>query len=53
MIELNNFQMLEGAKNVMEVSAGIKRGEKLLIVTDTERFQVAEYFIFAAEQKKN
>jgi len=52
MIELNNFQMLEGAKNVMEVSAGIKRGEKLLIVTDTERFQVAEYFIFAAEQKK-
>lgn len=51
MIELNNFQMLEGAKNVIEVSAGIKKGEKLLIVTDTDRFQVAEYFIFAAEQK--
>jgi len=50
-IELNNLEMLEGAKNVIEVSAGIKSGERLLIVTDTNKFEVAEFFTFVAEEK--
>ena len=51
-MDLSCLEMLDGARNVLMVSAGIKKGVKLLIITDTKKFSVAEFFIFVAEVKK-
>jgi len=50
-MDLSYFEMLKGAKNIIEVSAGIKKNEELLIVTDTNKFQIAELIAIAAQEK--
>lgn len=51
-MDLSYFEMLKGARNIINVSAGIKKGEQLLIVTDTNKFEVAELIALAAQEKE-
>jgi len=44
--------MIEGAKNIINVSAGIKKNEHLLIVTDNNKLEIAEILAFAAKEKE-
>lgn len=39
---MKNLEMLEGARNIVKVTAGLKPGEHALIVTDTTKLNVAE-----------
>ena len=50
-MDLSYFEMLKGARNVINLSAGIKKEEQLLIVTDTNKFEVAELLALAAQEK--
>jgi len=51
-MDLSYFEMLKGARNIINVSAGIKKGEQLLIVTDTKKFEIAELIALAAQEKE-
>ena len=51
-MDLSYFEMLKGARNIINVSAGIRKGEQLLIVTDTNKFEVAELIALAAQEKE-
>ncbi|MEW5867597.1 MAG: aminopeptidase [Bacillota bacterium] len=44
------LEMMEGARNVARVTAGIKPGEQVLIVTDTTKVAVAEALAIAAKE---
>lgn len=50
-MDLSYFEMLKGAKNIIEVSSCFKKGEELLIVTDTNKFQIAQLIALAAQNK--
>lgn len=50
-MDLSYFEMLKGAKNIIEVLAGLKKGEELLIVVDTNKFQVAQLIALVARNK--
>lgn len=50
-MELSYFEMMKGARNIINVSSGLKKEEHLLIVTDTNKFEVAELLALAAQEK--
>ena len=50
-MDMSYFEMLKGARNIINVSAAIKKDEHLLIVTDTNKFEIAELLALVAEEK--
>ncbi|MEM3703055.1 MAG: leucyl aminopeptidase [Candidatus Bathyarchaeia archaeon] len=45
------IRMMNGAMKLVEICAGVKRGENVLIVTDTEKVSIAEVLAAAAYAK--
>jgi len=52
MLELERIRMMKGAMKLVEVCAGVKRGENVLIVTDTKKVPIAEVLAAAAYNKE-
>jgi hypothetical protein len=51
-MDLYYFEMLKEHGIFINVTAGIKEGEHLLIVTDTNKFKIAELIALAAQEKE-
>lgn len=49
---IKKFEMLDGARNIINVSAGIKKGENLLILVDTNKVEIGELLALAANEKE-
>jgi len=51
-MDFSYFESFKGAKNIIEVCACIKKNEELLIITDTNKLQVAQLIALAAQNKE-
>jgi leucyl aminopeptidase (aminopeptidase T) len=51
MLELERIRMMKGAQKLVEVCANVKKGENVLIVTDTQKVSIAEVLAAAAYSK--
>lgn len=46
---MNNIMMMNGAKRLVEINAGLKKDEKALIVCDTENIDIARAMAYAVK----
>jgi len=49
-MDLKNLETLKGANNIIKNCAGVKKKENLLIITDRNKAEVAEYLALVAEE---
>jgi len=48
---MKNIDMMKGAKKLVEICAGVKKDEKVLVVTDTNNIKIAEIIASVAFEK--
>lgn len=49
---MNRIQMMKGVRILIDVCAGVKKGEKVLIVTDMEMVEIAEVLASAVHERE-